>query len=88
MKIKHEVISIALFHAFMMQSIKPWSIFPACDIRVILGLTRPENQRNKLHQFSVPLSRETLHGAKTIIKTKIFHNEVDIRGHPLLAHFS
>lgn len=87
-EIKHEVISIALFHTFMMQSIKPWSIFPACDIRRILGLIRPDDQRNKLHQFFVPLSRETLHVAKEILKTKVFHDKVDIRGHPLSEHFS
>lgn len=87
-EIKHEVISIALFHTFMMQSKKPWSIFAACNIRRILGLIRPDDQRNKLHHFAVPLSRETLHEAKAIIKTKIVHNEVDIRGHPLLEHFS
>lgn len=87
-EIKHEVISIALFHTFMMQSIKPWSIFPACDIRRILGLIRPDDQRNKLHQFFVPLSRETLHGTKEILKTKVFHDKVDIRGHPLSEHFS
>lgn len=87
-EIKHEVIAIALFHTFMMQSIKPWSIFPACDIRRILGLIRPDDQRNKLHQFFVPLSRETLHGAKKILKTKVFQDKVDIIGHPLSEHFS
>lgn len=87
-EIKHEVIAIALFHTFMMQSIKPWSIFPACDIRRILELIRPDDQRNKLHQFFVPLSRETLHGAKKILKTKVFHDKVYIRGHPLSEHFS
>nr|XP_034299294.1 uncharacterized protein LOC105329942 isoform X2 [Crassostrea gigas] len=87
-EIKHDVISIALFHTFMKLSTKPWSIFLACDIRRTLGLIRPYDQRNKLHPFAVPLSRETLHEAKTFIKTKNFHNNVDIRGHPLLEHFS
>lgn len=87
-EIKHDVIAIALFHTFMMESKKPWSIFAACDIRRILGLIRPDDQRNKLHHFAVPLSRETLHEAKAIIKTKIVHNNLDIRGHPLSKHFS
>lgn len=86
-KIKHEVISIALFHTFMMQSNQPWSIFPSCDIRRILELIRPDDQRTKFHHFAVPLSRETLYEAKTIIKNKIFHNDVDIKGHPLMEHF-
>lgn len=86
-EIKHDVISIALFHTFLLQAIKPWSIFAACDIRGILGLIRPDDQRNKLHHFAFPLSRETFHAAKTIIKAKNFQNEVDIRGHPLLEHF-
>ncbi|XP_052714945.1 uncharacterized protein LOC128188130 [Crassostrea angulata] len=85
-EIKHDVISIALFHTFMMQSTKPWSIFPACDIRRILELIRPDDQCTKFHHFAVPLSRKTLHAAKTI-KTEIFHNNVDIRGHPLMEHF-
>lgn len=87
-EIKHELIAIALFHTFMMQSKTPWSIFSACDIRRILGLIRPDDQRNKLHQFFVPLSRETLHVAEEILKTKVFRDKVDIRGHPLSEHFS
>lgn len=63
MESKHDVITIALVHTFMMQSMKPWSIFLTCDIRGILELVRPDDQRNKLHQFAVPLSRETLHEA-------------------------
>ncbi|XP_052712646.1 uncharacterized protein LOC128186792 [Crassostrea angulata] len=86
-EIKHDGISIALFHTFMMQSNKPWSIFAACDIRRTLELIRPDDQRNKLHHFAVPLSRETLHEAKTIIKNTIFHSNVDIREHPFMEHF-
>lgn len=87
-KIKHDVIAIALFNTFMMQSEKPWSIFPACDIRRISELIRPEDQRNKFHHFAVPLSRKTLNEAKATIKTKIVHNNLDTRGHPLLELFS
>ncbi|XP_052713799.1 uncharacterized protein LOC128187391 [Crassostrea angulata] len=87
-KIKHEVISIALFHTFMMQSNKPWSIFSFCDIRRILELIRPDDQLNKLHHFAVSLSEEKLYEARKIIKTKNFHNEVDIRGHPVWEKFS
>lgn len=84
---KHDVISIALFHTFMMESKKPWSIFSACNIRRILELIRPDYQREKLHQFAIPLSKVTLNEAKTILKTKIVHDKVDISGHPFSEHF-
>lgn len=84
---KHDVISIALFHTFIMKSKKPWSIFSACDIRGILELIRPDNLHEKLHPFAVLLSKETLHEAKTVLKTKIGHDKENIRGHPLSGHF-
>lgn len=65
-EIKHEVIAIALFHTFMMQSKTPWSIFKAFDKRRIVELVRPDNQRYKLHQFAVPLSSEMLPEANYI----------------------
>lgn len=86
-KTKHDVISIALFHTFMMESKKSGSIFSACNIRGILELIRPDYPHEKLHPFAVPLSKKTLHKVKTIL-TKIDHDKVDIRGHPFSEHFS
>lgn len=84
----HDMISIALFHTFMKESKTPWSLFSACDIRGLLELIRPDNQRDKLHQFAIPLLKETLNKVKTVLKCKIVKDKVDITDHPLLEFIS
>lgn len=84
----HDVISIALFHTFMKELNTPWSLFSACDIRGILELIRPNNQRDKLHEFAIPLLRETFNQVKTVLKYKIVKDIVDITDHPLLEFIS
>lgn len=50
------------------------------DLPKKLEPIRPDDQRDKLYQFAVPLSRGMFHEANTFIKTKIVSAKENVSG--------
>lgn len=72
-EIKHDLIAIALFHAYVRKAENILTVLKACDSRKMLELMRPEDRYVRLHQFAVPLRREMFTKALSVLKEKTFN---------------
>ena len=85
-KLNHELIAIAVFHAFLEVRRNPWSIFTACDIRKTLEIIRPQDE-NQYHPFALPISRLSFESIRLTLETSIRYTKMNLQGHPLMKYF-
>lgn len=73
LEIKHDLIAIALIHAFMRKSENLWTVLKVYDNTRTLELVRPDDRYARPHQFALPLRREMFTKALSVLKEKTFN---------------